>query len=126
MIPVTVDSTGPSVTLTDPGAVLSGTVSLTASTGGGAVRVAFGVSPAGGGTWTEIASDTSAPFGTPLDTSTLADGLYDLRAIGYDSVGNPSAASVRANVRFDNTAPTPRLLRPRPTDPSPRPPTRSS
>ena len=106
VIPVTIDSTGPSVTLTDPGAVVSGTVSLTATTAGGAVRVAFGVSPAGGGTWTEIAVDTSAPFGTPLDTSTLADGLYDLRAIGYDSVGNPSTASVRANVRFDNTAPT--------------------
>ncbi len=106
VIPVTVDSTGPSVTLTDPGAVVSGTISLAASTGGGAVRVAFGISPAGGGTWTEIASDTSAPFGTPLDTSTVPDGMYDLRAIGYDSVGNPSTASVRANVRFDNTAPT--------------------
>ncbi|HEY8102924.1 MAG TPA: Ig-like domain-containing protein, partial [Gaiellaceae bacterium] len=38
-------------------------------------------------------------------TATLADGLYDLRAIGYDSLGNASTASVRANVRFDNTAP---------------------
>ena len=33
VIPVTVDSTGPSVTLTDPGAVVSGTVSLTATHG---------------------------------------------------------------------------------------------
>jgi hypothetical protein len=104
--PVTVDSTGPSVTLADPGAVVSGTVSLAASTAGGAVRVVFGVAPAGSGTWTEIASDPSAPFGTPLDTSTLADGMYDLRATGYDSVGNPSTPSVRANVRFDNTAPS--------------------
>ena len=36
---VTVDSTGPGVTLADPGAVLSGTVALTASTSGGATRV---------------------------------------------------------------------------------------
>ena len=105
VISVTVDSTGPSVTLTDPGAVVSGSVSLTATTGGGAVRVAFGVSPAGAGTWTEVGSDTSAPFDTSFDTSTVADGLYDLRAIGYDSLGNPSSPSVRANVRFDNIAP---------------------
>ena len=106
VVPVTVDSTGPSVTLADPGAFVSGIVALTASTGGGAVRVAFGVSPAGAGTWTEIASDTSAPFGTSFDTRTVADGPYDLRAIGYDALGNPSAPSVRTNVRFDNIAPT--------------------
>ena len=29
----------------------------------------FGVSPAGAGTWTEIASDTSAPFAAAIDTS---------------------------------------------------------
>ena len=104
-VPVTVDSTGPSVSLADPGTVVSGSLGLSASTGGGAVRVSFGVSPAGAGTWTEITSDTSAPFGTPFDTATLADGLYDLRAVGYDSLGNASAPSLRAGVRFDNTAP---------------------
>ncbi len=72
---------------------------------GGAVNVVFGVSAAGGGTWTYIDSDASAPFGTSFDTATLADGLYDLRAVGYDALGNASAPSVRANVRFDNTAP---------------------
>ena len=105
MIPVTLDSTGPSVTLTDPGAVLSGTVSLGATTGGSAVRVQFAVSPADAATWTQIAEDTSAPFGAPLDTAALADGLYDLRAIGFDGLGNASAASIREDVRLDNTAP---------------------
>ena len=104
-VPVTVDSTGPTVLLADPGTVVSGTVGVSASTGGGAVRVSFGVSPAGAGTWTEIGSDTSAPFAGSFDTATLADGLYDLRAVGYDALGNPSAPSIRANVRFDNTAP---------------------
>ena len=105
IITVTVDSTGPSVTLTDPGAVLSGTVSLDATTGGGATRVHFAVSPANAGAWTQIAEDTTAPYGTPFDTSVLADGLYDLRAIGFDGLGNPSAASIREDVRLDNTAP---------------------
>ena len=106
VVSVTVDSTGPSVTLADPGAVVSGTVGLSAATSGGAVRVSFAVSPAGSGTWTQIANDTSAPFAADLDTITLADGLYDLRAIGFDSLDNASTASVRANVRVDNTAPS--------------------
>ena len=46
------------------------------------------------------------PFSTPFDTSTLADGLYDLRAVGYDALDNASAPALRTNVRFDNTAPT--------------------
>ena len=105
VVSVTVDSTGPSVTLADPGAVVSGTVSLTATTGGGANRVQFAVSPANAGTWTQIAEDTTAPFGTPFDTTALADGLYDLRAIGFDGLGNASTASIREDVRLDNTAP---------------------
>ena len=105
VVPVTVDSTGPGVTLADPGAVLSGTVSLAATTGGGAIRVQFAVSPANAGTWTQIAEDTTAPFGAPFDTAALADGLYDLRAIGFDGLGNASAASIREDVRLDNTAP---------------------
>ena len=100
------DSTGPSVSLSDPGAVVGGTISLNATTGGGASRVAFSVSPAGAGTWTQLANDTSAPFSTPFDTSTLPDGLYDLRAVGYDALDNASAPALRTNVRFDNTAPT--------------------
>ncbi|MGH3071841.1 MAG: beta strand repeat-containing protein [Gaiellaceae bacterium] len=105
VVPVTIDSTGPSVTFTDPGAVLTGTIALGATTGGGAVRVQFAVSPADAGTWTQIAEDTGSPFGADFDTAALADGLYDLRAIGFDSLGNPSAPSLREDVRLDNTAP---------------------
>ncbi len=67
VVPVTVDSTGPSVTLNDPGAVLAGAASLTTTTGGGAARVAFehrtGRHAA---RWTSLAEDTTAPFGTTL------------------------------------------------------------
>ena len=99
------DSTGPSVSLADPGAIVGGTITLSATTGGGAARVVFSVSPAGGATWTEIANDTTAPFSTPFDTSTLPDSLYDLRAVGFDALDNASAPALRTNVRFDNTAP---------------------
>ena len=69
------------------------------------VRVQFAVSPADAATWTQIAEDMSAPFGALLDTAALADGLYDLRAIGFDGLGNASAASIREDIRLDNTAP---------------------
>ena len=87
--------------------MLSGTAALGATTGGGAVRVAFSVSAANADTWTQIADDAVAPFGAPFDTVALADGLYDLRAVGFDGLGNASAASVREDVRLDNTAPEP-------------------
>jgi hypothetical protein len=105
-VPFTLDSTGPSVSLTDPGAVVGGTISLGATTGGGAARVVFAVSPAGASTWTQLANDTNAPFGASFDTTTLADGLYDLRAVGYDALGNSSTPALRANVRVDNIAPS--------------------
>ena len=54
-IPVTVDSTGPSVTLTDPGAVVSGTVALDRDDGRRRRSRPFGVRPADAGTWTQIA-----------------------------------------------------------------------
>ncbi len=114
VVPVTVDSTGPSVTLGDPGGVVSGAVALTATTGGGAARVVFSLSPAGAGSWTVFASDTTAPFGAALPTGDYADGVYDLRAIGYDVFGNPSAPATRSGVRFDNTVP--RLLSATPED----------
>ena len=114
VVPVVVDSSGPSVTLNDPGAVLAGPANLTTTTGGGAARVVFGISPAGAGSWSQLAEDTTAPFGTTFDTTVFGDGLYDLRAIGYDTFGNPSAPSLRPGVRFDNTAP--RLVSSSPQD----------
>ena len=123
--PSRVDSTGPSVSLADPGAVVGGTISLTATTGGGAARVVFAVSPAGAGTWTQIANDTIGPFGTPLDTSTLPDGLYDLRAVGYDALGNASAPVAPHGRPLRQHGTGPRLRRRPQTARSRRPPTRS-
>ncbi|MBI4171450.1 MAG: Ig-like domain repeat protein, partial [Actinobacteria bacterium] len=104
-VAVTVDSTAPTVTLGDPGALVSGVIALTAATSGaGASQVAFGVSPADAETWTAFATDTAAPWTASLDTATLPDGLYDLRAVVSDSLGNTNWF-VREDVRVDNTAP---------------------
>ena len=108
-VPITVDSTPPTVTLTDPGAMLSGTVTLHASSpDADTARVDFQISPAGANTWTAVASDTTppTPYSGVLDTTTVADGLYDLRAVAHDVVGNVSTPSVVSSRRIDNTPPS--------------------
>jgi len=108
-VPVTVDSTPPSVTLTDPGALLSGTVVLqAASPDADTARVDFQISPAGAGVWTTVATDTTpgTPYSAGFDTTAVGDGLYDFRAIARDVVGNVSAPSVVSSRRIDNTPPS--------------------
>ena len=104
------DGNGPATTLTDPGANLRGTVGLTATAtdpDAGVVSVAFQHSPAGAGTWTTISTDSTPGdgFSASFDTTGQADGLYDLRALATDDVGNTST-DVVANRRIDNTNPT--------------------
>ena len=106
---ITVDSTPPSVTLADPGTPLSGTVMLSAaSPDADTVRVSFQVSPAGAAIWTAVANDATppTPYSGAFDTATVADGVYDLRAIAYDGSGNASAPSTVASRRIDNTPPS--------------------
>jgi hypothetical protein len=107
LVHVTVDSTPPSVTLTDPGSPLSGSIALAASSPDpDTASVTFQISPAGGGAWTTVATDATPPYSTVLVTTTTSDGLYDVRAIARDSVGNVSAPSVVASRRIDNTPPS--------------------
>ena len=40
------------------------------------------------------------------NTTTFTDGLYDVRVVTTDNVGNSAASAVVAGVRVDNTAPT--------------------
>ncbi|MGH3035099.1 MAG: Ig-like domain-containing protein, partial [Gaiellaceae bacterium] len=104
-----VDNTLPAVSMTDPGAYLRLTVSLGATasdTGGsGVASVTIQRSPAGAGTWTDVCTDTTSPYSCSFDTTGVADGLYDFRAVALDNAGN-SATSVVANRTIDNTAPT--------------------
>jgi hypothetical protein len=103
-ITIDVDATPPGVTLGDPGSPLSGTVSLSAATTGDATSVTFGYSPAGSASWSAISTDGSAPYTANFNTTNLGDGVYDLRAIVSDALGN-TAQSVRAGIRVDNFVP---------------------
>jgi hypothetical protein len=95
----------PSVTLTDPGTPLRGTVTLDATTAGPIVSVTIQRSPAGAGIWTSICTDPSSPYSCSFDTSVPGDGLYDLRATA-DTGSGTLTSPVIADRRIDNTAPS--------------------
>jgi hypothetical protein len=95
------------VTMTDPGATLHGTVALasTATSERGIATVRYQSSPAGAGTWTDACVASSSPYSCSFDTTTVADGLRDLRAIATDQAGYAKTSAVIASRRIDNTLP---------------------
>jgi chitinase len=101
------------VAISDPGTPLRGTVSLSAAATSdrGMTSVRFQTSPAGAGTWTDVCTDTVAPYTCSFDTTAVADGLRDIRALALDSAGYSRSASVTSR-RIDNTAPTTALTDP--------------
>jgi hypothetical protein len=104
-----IDNTGPSVSVNDPGAAIHGTVTISATagdTGSGVTSVAIQRAPTSSSTWTTICTAASAPYACSLNTTTLADGGYDLRAIATDAAGNATTSAVLANRVVDNTGPT--------------------
>src|SRR5262249_37678470 len=98
---VRVDNTAPTVTMTDPGPVLAGTVGLASTStdaGSGIAGVEYQYSPTGQNQW----QTTTGSF----DTTAVDDGLYDRHAIATDNAGNVTASAAVTGVRIDNTAPT--------------------
>jgi hypothetical protein len=93
------------VTMTDPGTNLRGTVTLGATTTGAIVSVTIQHSPAGLDTWADVCTDTTSPYSCSFDTTTVSDGLHDFRATADDGQAI-IASSVVASRRIDNSAPT--------------------
>ncbi len=103
-----VDNDGPTVSLTDPGAALRGSVNLTATATDpiGVASVTIQGAPAGTSTWTDICTRASSPYSCSFNTAGVPDGLYDLRATAVDTAGRTSTSAVIASRRVDNTVPT--------------------
>ncbi|MGH3060334.1 MAG: Ig-like domain-containing protein, partial [Gaiellaceae bacterium] len=105
-----VDDVAPTVVQNDPGSPLAGSVVLDGSASdqdSAVAQVQFQRSPAGAGTWTDVgAADTTSPYSVSFDTTAVADGLYDLRAVATDVAGNTGTATAVVNRRIDNTAPS--------------------
>ena len=104
-ISVVIDTTPPSGPALDSSLVLRGTTTLTAtSTDAAVASVAFAWSPSGAGTFTTIATDTTAPYSADWDTTTRPDGDYDIRVTVTDRANNSTSSATTK--RIDNTAPT--------------------
>jgi len=56
--------------------------------------------------WADVCTDTTSPYSCAFNTTTIANGGYDLRAIATDVAGNVSTSAVLVNRVVDNTAPT--------------------
>jgi Bacterial Ig domain len=102
------------VSLTDPGALLRGSVTLaaTADSERGLAGVRYQTSPAGAGTWTDACVAASAPWSCAWDTTGVTDGLRDVRAVATDSAGYQRTSPVISARRVDNTLPAVSLADP--------------
>ncbi len=104
------DWVAPTVAVTDPGAVLAGTVPLqaTASDSGSGVRtVALQYAPNAGAesSYVTLCTATASPYACSWDTTKLADGSYKVRAIATDKADNAATSAVVSQRLVDNTAP---------------------
>ena len=98
------DTTAPTVTLTAPSAgTVSGTVTVTASASDnvGVAGVQFRLQGANLG-----AEDTTSPYSTSWNTTTVPNGSYTLTAIARDAAGNTTTAAPRT-VTVSNTSTPP-------------------
>jgi hypothetical protein len=104
-----VDNLGPALSFNNPGTLLRGTVSLTATAtdGAGVTNVTFQHRVSPSGTWTNsCAADTTSPYSCSLNTTTLTSGTaYDFRATSVDTLGH-TTTSPTYTATVDNTAPT--------------------
>jgi hypothetical protein len=106
---VTIDNTAPDAQLDDPAsnAIKRGAIDLAATVSdatSGVASYAYRIAPAG--TPEATPCDTwGAAAPAHLDTTTLTDGLYDLRVVALDNAGNERCSSISTGVRVDNTVP---------------------
>jgi hypothetical protein len=101
-----VDNTVASVAMEDPGAFLSGTATLTATANStaGVANVAIQMTVSGTTAWTTVCAPTAAPYSCAWNTRSVADGLYDFRAVLTDSAGKTTTSATVIQRRLDNRA----------------------
>lgn len=89
-----VENTAPSVTLNPLPATLSSTVQVgaTASSTMGVTSVKVQYQRSGATTWTDLCTDTSAPYACGWDTMPLVNGTYALRAVMVDALGRTTTS----------------------------------
>ena len=101
----TIDNSVDSVSMEDPGAFLDGTVSLIADahSTAGVKTVEIDRAPAGTTTWTPVCTATVSPYTCSFDTTKVADGFYDFRAILTSNLGRVTTSATLSSRRVDNS-----------------------
>jgi chitinase len=103
----TVDNHTLTVSLADPGA-MGGTQTLTATAAnptGGLAELTIQHRAAGAASWTTLCTGTTNPRSCDLDTTTLPEGIRELRAVARDGAGHV-VQSTTITRTVDNTPPT--------------------
>lgn len=100
-----VDNTVSSVSVVDPGAYLQGVVAVSASASStaGIASVTIQRASTGTTTWTDLCADGTSPYSCSWDTTTVADGVYDLRAVLVDGAGRTTISTIVSARQVDNT-----------------------
>jgi trimeric autotransporter adhesin len=101
----TVDATAPTGSITAPTGTTGGTVAVTSSSadaGSGVAAAQVQVAPHGGSFSNLGAADATSPYQAVWDTTTVANGQYDLRVTTTDAAGNSSTSAI-VTVTVSNT-----------------------
>ncbi len=100
-----IDNTVSSVSLEDPGAFITGTVPLTANAAStaGVTSVRIQLAPAGTTTWTTVCTANVAPYACNWNSTTVANGLYDFRAVMVDGTTKETISAVVGSRTVENT-----------------------
>jgi hypothetical protein len=91
------DTTPPTGSITAPAGTVGGTVAVTsdsADAGSGVATAQFQLAPHGGAFSDLGAADTTSPYQVSWDTTTVANGQYDLRVTTTDHAGNGATSSI--------------------------------
>src|SRR5690606_8365987 len=96
-----VDNVITTVTLAPVPSVLTGPVTLSATptSTGGVIYVRLQHAPSGTSDWRTVCEVTAAPWSCSWDTTTVADGSYDVRAQVLDTAGRYTASVVETGRR---------------------------
>ena len=104
-----IDNTTPSGSLASVSTYLRSTVELSGTASGSVASWAVQTAPAGTSSWSDACSASSPTTGSEyrcdLDTTTLTDGEYQLRAVITDGEGDTYTTATRS-ATIDNTPPS--------------------
>lgn len=104
-----IDNTEATATVNSIPAFVRGTITVggtAADAGSGLASVVLRIRLVGAPTWTTVCSSATSPISCALNTTTRADGLYEIQILATDNAGNVPVAPDDVQFTIDNSAPS--------------------